>query len=72
MAKRSIKIEIYRESTSVVEAGQTRAHVAEWRWRAIGPNGKIMANGGESYQRRGAMTRSIHRLFGESFPIVEA
>ena len=49
-------LEFYRAERLVtppmIEAGDD-GHPTEWRWRLVASNGRIIANGGEGYQRLG-------------------
>lgn len=35
----------------------------QWRWRAVAPNGRKLAHGGESYHNRSDAYRAICNLF---------
>lgn len=37
----------------------------DWRWRMVASNGKIVADSGEGYKRRGTCVKQAHRLFTE-------
>ena len=43
----------------------------EWRWQICARNGKIIADSGESYKRRGDCVRMCKRI-NMTFPIREA
>lgn len=32
-----------------------------WRWRCVAPNGRIVADSGEGYSRKGAAVHAAHR-----------
>ena len=35
----------------------------EWRWTLKARNGKVVADGGEGYKKRGGATRAVRTLF---------
>lgn len=38
----------------------------DWAWTLIARNGRKVANGGEGYERFGAMERTLRSIFGGS------
>lgn len=45
--------------TVVIYRDRTRA----WRWRLLAGNHRIIAHGGEGYQRKGSVSSLVYRLF---------
>lgn len=38
----------------------------EWRWRIVAANGRVVADSGEGYRRRGACLRMARRIVGRA------
>jgi uncharacterized protein YegP (UPF0339 family) len=52
------------EAVKVVQIYRALGRVSrEWRWRALGSNGQIVATAGEGYKRRGHAVKMVKRLF---------
>lgn len=41
-----------------------RDTAGEWRWRIVAANGRVVADSGEGYKRRGACLRMAERIAG--------
>ncbi len=58
-----MKFEVYRQSQSSIGLlGQ--AQVGQWRWRLRATNGRIIANGGESFHKEADCLYSIALVQG--------
>lgn len=51
-----LKFVVYR--TNIVH------HSQPWRWRLVARNGKILADSGEAYARKGAALKAIYAILG--------
>ncbi len=64
-----MKFEFYREepradaNTGAYWVGNAKTH--DWRWR-LKSNGRIVAEGGEGYQRSAKMLSALRSIFKES------
>lgn len=67
-----MKFELYRESP----AGHMVAHLGkppgDWRWRLRARNGKIVAEGGEGYERAHDMVRTVRKYVANTLPAQHA
>ena len=36
-----------------------RDHVGDWRWKRVAPNGRIIADSGEGYRRKGKCLKGL-------------
>lgn len=52
-----MKFQVYKSWRTIDEI-----KVPEWRWRLISKNGKIVADSGEGYKRRGYTIHMIHKI----------
>lgn len=59
MKKSVYKFEIYRDKKR------------EFRWRLKAPNGRIIAESGEGYKRKGNAGKSVARMFEALNPTIE-
>jgi uncharacterized protein YegP (UPF0339 family) len=53
------------ENTIEIYKGRKQLRQA-WRWRAVAPNGRIVATGGEAYVNVGDVLSIVEKLFGKS------
>lgn len=53
-----MKFKLYRENSGMT--------LGDWRWKLLATNGRIIANGGEGYQKFGDMMRTLHSIFQSS------
>ena len=65
------------ETTVKTTAGKLfvyRDRKREWRWRMVGPNGRIVADSGEGYKRLTGLLTGLRRacMIGSATPTGEA